>query len=242
MRVRKLWVAAVLVIAAVVMAAFGSCDRSVIPGFTPAAPAPGSPTRVQIEQLLDQVRVVAARPDALGYERGCKSGEGCVFGPAWTDDYDGPGGHDGCGTRDNVLALSMTEIEFRAGTRDCVVLSGSLADPYSGERLQFTKSDGSAVQIDHVYPLAAAWDMGAHAWPPDKRVLFANDVSFELLAVNGPDNQSKSDKTPSDWMPPNPAYHCFYAGKYLTVAAQYELPITEADRGVLQSVATTCAA
>ncbi|MGB2720361.1 MAG: HNH endonuclease family protein [Rhodococcus sp. (in: high G+C Gram-positive bacteria)] len=239
---RKLWVAVLLVIAAAVMAVFGSCDRPVIPGFSPAEPAPGSPTRTQIEQLLAQVRVIAARPDALGYERGCKSGEGCVFGPAWTDDYDGPGGHDGCGTRDNVLALSMTEVEFRAGTRDCVVLSGSLADPYSGEPMQFTKSDAGKIQIDHVYPLSAAWDMGANTWLPDKRIRFANDVAFNLLAVNGADNQSKSDKTPSQWLPPNAAYHCFYAGKYLSVAAQYELPITQADQGVLASVASTCAA
>lgn len=55
-----------------------------------------------------------------------------------------------------------------------------------------------------------------------------------------PDNQSKSDKTPSQWMPPNAAYHCFYAGKYLSVAAQYELPITEADRRALTSVAPGC--
>jgi hypothetical protein len=25
--------------------------------------------------------------------------ESCSFGPAWTDDYDGPGGHDGCDSR-----------------------------------------------------------------------------------------------------------------------------------------------
>lgn len=237
---KKLWVAAALVIAAIVMATFESCDRSDIPGLAPPPPAPGSPTRAQIETLLDRVAVVAVRPDPRGYERGCKNGEGCVFGPAWTDDYDGPGGHDGCGTRDNVLALSMTEVEFKAGTRDCVVLSGSLDDPYSGERLQFTKSDAGKIQIDHVYPLSAAWDMGADGWAADKRIRFANDIAFNLLAVNGPDNQSKSDKTPSQWMPPNAAYHCFYAGKYLSVAAQYELPITEADRRALASVAPGC--
>lgn len=238
---KKLWVAGALVIAAVVMTAFGSCERSAIPGYSPAEPAPGSPSRARVEELLAQVRVVAARPDVFGYERGCKSGQGCVFGPAWTDDYDGPGGHDGCGTRDNVLARSMTDVEFRAGTGDCVVLSGSLSDPYSGERLEFTKSDAGKIQIDHVYPLSAAWDMGANTWPADKRIRFANDIAFNLLAVNGADNQTKSDKTPALWLPPNAVYHCFYAGKYLSVAAQYDLPITQADQRVLSSVAATCA-
>lgn len=229
--------------AAVVMAAFGSCnigDIGGLPGFSPPPPAPGSPTRVQIEELLTQVQVVAARGDAAGYERGCKSGEGCVFGPAWTDDYDGPGGHDGCGTRDNVLARSMTNVVFRDGTHNCVVIEGTLADPYSGAQLGFTKADAGKIQIDHVYPLSAAWDMGANGWLPDKRVRFANDIDFNLLAVNGTDNQSKSDSTPAQWLPPNGAYHCFYAGKYLSVAAQYQLPITQDDHRALASIAHTC--
>lgn len=229
-----------MVVATLAMAAFGSCDTAGIPGLSPPPPAPGSPTRVQIEGLLGQVPVVAARPDATGYQRGCKAGEGCVFGPAWTDDYDGPGGHDGCGTRDNVLARSMTDLQFRDGTHNCVVLEGTLSDPYSGDSLPFTKADAGKIQIDHVYPLSAAWDMGANGWPLDKRILFANDIDFNLLAVNGADNQSKSDSTPSEWLPPNPAYHCFYAGKYLTVAAQYGLPITQADQRALSSIAEGC--
>ncbi|RZL73140.1 MAG: deoxyribonuclease, partial [Rhodococcus sp. (in: high G+C Gram-positive bacteria)] len=40
---KKLWVAAALVIAAIVMATFESCDRSDIPGLAPPPPAPGSP-------------------------------------------------------------------------------------------------------------------------------------------------------------------------------------------------------
>ena len=105
---KKLRTALLLIVVAVALSALsslGSCAPSGIPGLAPAPPAPGSPTRASIEELLTMVQIVAARPDPVGYERGCKQGEGCVFGPAWTDDYDGPGGHDGCGTRDNVLAL-----------------------------------------------------------------------------------------------------------------------------------------
>ncbi|WP_433713734.1 hypothetical protein ACQP2U_05825 [Nocardia sp. CA-084685] len=58
-----------------------------------------SPTRVQLEQLLAAVRVVAAWGHPGGYERGCKEGQRCVFGQSWTADHDGPGGHDGCDTR-----------------------------------------------------------------------------------------------------------------------------------------------
>ncbi|MCA1008159.1 HNH endonuclease family protein [Rhodococcus hoagii] len=211
-------------------------------GTAPGAvePAPGSPSRTAVDNLLARVEVVAARPDVAGYERGCRTGQGCVFGPSWSDDHTGPGGHDGCDTRNNVLAADLTDVEFRDGTRDCVVVAGTLADPYSGRTVAFTKQDANAVQIDHVYPLAAAWDMGAASWPIERRRDFANDVTYNLLAVSGPENQAKRDSTPSGWLPSDPAYRCFYVGKYLGVAVRYSLPITVGDRDAIADVAATC--
>ncbi|WP_442943218.1 HNH endonuclease family protein [Nocardia sp. NBC_00565] len=202
--------------------------------------APDSPTRIQLEQLLASVRVIAARPHPGGYERGCKEGQGCVFGPSWTDDHDGPGGHDGCDTRNNVLSKQLTEVSFRPGTHDCVVTAGTLNDPYTGRQLTFRKADARDIQIDHVYPLAAAWDMGAARWPLERRVRFANDIDVNLLATDANANQSKGDSTPSEWLPPAYANHCFYAGKYLTVAVEYDLPVTAADNAALNEIARTC--
>ncbi|MEV6771550.1 HNH endonuclease family protein [Nocardia sp. NPDC051030] len=210
---------------------------SMIGGQVP--PAPGSPTRAQLEQLLGSVRVTAKRGHPGGYERGCKSGQGCVFGAAWSDDQDGPGGHDGCDTRNNALARQLTEVAFRPGST-CVVVGGTLSDPYTGQRIGFAKAEAKAVQIDHVYPLAAAWDMGASGWPLDRRLRFANDLDLNLLAVDGKTNQDKGDRTPADWLPPARANHCFYAGKYLTVATRYDLPVTRADRSALERVARAC--
>ncbi|MFZ2178685.1 MAG: HNH endonuclease family protein [Rhodococcus sp. (in: high G+C Gram-positive bacteria)] len=229
------------VLYAVVMSAVlvSGCGVSIL-DMNRAAPAPGSPSRTQLEQLLGQVRTVGSRPHPGGYQRGCSGAELCVFGPAWTDDNDAAGGHDGCDTRNNVLALDLRSVTFREGTQECVVLSGVLADPYSGDTIDFERRDAKAVQIDHVYPLAAAWDMGAATWPRDTRVRFANDIAFNLLAVNGEDNQDKGDRTPAEWLPPDPAYHCFYAGKYLTVAVAYALPVTDADHDALAGVAARC--
>ncbi|MFC9892163.1 HNH endonuclease family protein [Nocardia sp. NPDC127579] len=209
-------------------------------GDEPVAPAPGSPSRAQVEQLLASVRVIAERPHPGGYERGCDPGQACVFGASWTDDHDGPGGHDGCDTRNNVLAGQLTDVAFRPGTRDCVVVSGTLDDLYSGRRLPFTKAKAREIQVDHVYALAAAWDMGASAWPAERRVAFANDVDLELLATDAAVNQSKRDSTPAGWLPPARANHCFYAGRYLTVAVHYDLPITAADNAVLADLARGC--
>ena len=192
--------------------------------------------------LLSAVRVVDRRPHPGGYQRDCRAGAACVFGPAWSDDHDGPGGRDGCDTRNGVLARQLSEIRYRPGTHDCVVLAGVLQDPYTGSRIDFTKARAAAVQIDHVYPLAAAWDMGAATWPRAQRIRFANDLDFNLLAVDGETNGDKSDRTPADWLPPARAYRCFYAGKYLTAATQYGLPITSADRDELGTVARGCPA
>lgn len=222
---------------ALVIAVAARCDRLPLRS---DLPAPGSPDRAAIEALLAVVAQVPERVRAPGYQRGCGTGESCVFGPAWSDATDAPSGHNGCDTRNDVLRASLEQVRFRAGTGDCVVIAGVLADPYSGRRLDFEKRNAGAVQIDHVFPLAAAWDLGAHAWPLPLRQRFANDVTFNLLAVNGPDNQRKSDSTPADWLPDSPAYHCFYAGKYLTVAVAYGLPITAADAAALRRVAQRC--
>ncbi|MEC3954753.1 HNH endonuclease family protein [Nocardia sp. CDC153] len=202
-------------------------------------PAPGSPSRAQLERLLAAVPTVPKRPRPGGYDRGCGTGQGCVFGPAWTDDHDGPGGHDGCDSRNTVLARQLGAVRVRPAD-GCVVVSGVLNDPYTGRRIAFDRSDAKAVQIDHVYPLAAAWDLGASGWPPPVRVRFANDVDFNLLAVDGKTNEDKGDRTPGDWLPPARATHCFYAGKYLTAANRYGLPVTAADRDALRRVARGC--
>lgn len=229
-----------LAVAVVATLAATGCTGCTFLGGPAAAPAPGSPARAEIEALLGQVRVVADRPDAPGYERGCRAGQGCVFGDSWTDDHDGPGGHDGCDTRNNVLAAQLTDVRFRPGTRDCVVTEGALDDPYTGRRVDFVKADARDVQIDHVYPLAAAWDMGAASWPREQRVRFANDVAINLVATTADANQAKSDATPGEWLPPAAAGHCFYAGKYLTVAVEYDLPVTAADNAALHDIARTC--
>lgn len=199
-----------------------------------APPAPGSPTRARLERLLAAVRVVPQRPHPGGYDRGCGTGHGCVFGAAWS----GAGG--GCDSRNSVLARQLRAVRFRAHTGDCVVVAGTLQDPYTGAGIAFDRSHARAVQIDHVYPLAAAWDMGASTWPMPQRIRFANDIEYNLLAVDGKANQDKGDRTPAGWLPPAHAYRCYYAGKYLTTATRYALPITTADRDALHRIARHC--
>jgi len=162
--------------------------------------------------------------DVPGYERSCKQDKACVFGPAWTDTE-----HTGCDTRNRVLRVQLTDVVYKAGTHDCKVISGVLNDPYSGSTIAFVTGGPSEVEIDHVYALARAWDAGASNWTYEERVQFANDTD-NLLAVSKAANSAKSDSGPGDWMPDNTAFRCLFVHTYLSVAAKYQLAITEDDR------------
>jgi hypothetical protein len=188
-------------------------------------------TDTSILQMLDHVKTIPTRPNPDGYDRDCGPGDGCVFGRAWTD-VD----HNGCDTRSDILGKQLTEIVFKPGTRQCQVKSGTLRDPYTGALLHYP---GDSVQIDHIYPLALAWDMGAASWDPERRTGFANDPA-NLLAVDGPTNMSKGDSSPAEWAPINPTFRCDYVKRFLTVAVGYGLPITKADADSIRHTATKC--
>lgn len=207
------------------------------PGDDPTVSASPAPVvSANISELLSKVTVVDAIPQVPGYERGCgidkktKFREGCVFGAAWND----PADTSGCDTRNRVLAAQLTDVVFKPGTRNCKVISGVLHDPYSGATVVFDNTTRSDIEIDHVFALAAAWDAGAAQWPYERRVAFANDPA-NLLAVSGAENQRKSDSGPESWLPPNREFICPYIERYLSVAAKYQLLITEQDKAVAQS-------
>ena len=207
----------------------------------PARTGPGTPSTSAVDSIraLEGLIVVAERPDVPGYQRGCAPGEACSFGPAWTDDSTAPDSRDGCGTRDDVLREQLADVVFRAGSM-CVVIGGTLHDPYTGAVIPYSKTDAAAVQIDHVYPLARAYDMGAAGWTQARRTAFANDTELELLAVDGRANKAKGDSGPAQWLPPNPAETCGYLRRYIDVAATYELAITAAEHHLLARILAGC--
>ncbi|BBE49216.1 hypothetical protein G9444_6633 (plasmid) [Rhodococcus erythropolis] len=92
---------------------------------------------------------VKGRAPKTGYSRD-------QFGQAWSDDVDVEFGHDGCDTRNNLLASRLTDVVFKEGKKQCVVLSGTLADPYTGKTINFVRGQdtSTAVQIDHVLSAA----------------------------------------------------------------------------------------
>lgn len=223
------------------LSGFGGLDS--VEGRVP----PGTLDHAAASQALQKLPVAAAAGLA-GYDRDCGRGRGCVFGPAWSDDVEVAGGHNGCDTRNDLLNrdLQAGEVDgvpvpkrFREPGR-CVVVEGVLADPYTGKTIHFTKEHAEAVQIDHVVALAAAWRAGAAGWDPNRRRNFANDP-LNLLVVDGATNESKGDAAADEWLPPNNAYRCEYGRIVVTVKAQYQLTVTLAEQAALRAMIEQCA-
>ena len=219
------------------------CGDADVPALAePRAVAPPASTREPAADparlLLERVRRVGDRPDVPGYDRDCGPGDGCVFGTDWSDDTDAALGHNGCDTRNDVLARSLDGVTFSERSPTCDVVGGRLLDPYTDTVLDYA-TEGSQIHIDHLFPLAAAWDLGAAEWSLEERAAFANDPDLELLAVSGSANLSKGDSTPASWLPPHQQYRCTYVTSYLQVALAYDLAVTDADVRVIEPVLRT---
>ncbi len=121
-----------------------SSPTSTAPSAT-ASPAPAGSALAALAALR-----VAGRAPMTGYARE-------RFGPAWLD-----ADRNGCDTRNDVLRRDLRDVVLDPRTHGCVVLSGTLADPYTGRVLAFVRgSDGGGVDVDHVVALGNAWSSGA---------------------------------------------------------------------------------
>jgi hypothetical protein len=227
-RTTLLWLAAIAAVAVFVAA-------QVLSAAKPSGPAAGAPTVAAGSDVLAGIDVVPARIRGNDYRR-------AAFGEAWDDDNGAPGGGNQCDTRNDILNRDLLDKTY-VSTKRCVqaVATGTLRDPYTNSMVGFVRGNqvGASVQIDHLVPLAFAWDMGARDWTDQMRKRFANDPA-NLLAVAGKANQDKGDLPPGEWMPPNRAFWCQYAVQFTEVLRGYRLPIDEASARQLKNAAAGC--
>jgi hypothetical protein len=155
------------------------------------------------------------------------------FGDGWAE-------VGGCDMRNIIL---NRDLKNPVVSSDCKVLGGLLDDPYTGKTIEFTRgaSTSDDVQIDHVVALSDAWQKGAQQLSPDRRIEFANDP-LELLAVDGPANQQKSDGDAATWLPPSKAFRCQYVARQVAVKKKYALWVTAAEKEATARVLATCPA
>jgi len=95
---------------------------------------------------------------------------------------------------------------------------GGVLCPYTGQVL----APSEKVDIDHIVPLAYAWNHGAEAWTDLRREQFANDPE-NLLAVSADVNRAKGAKPPAEWLPPNLRYVPRYIERFTKICVKYSL-------------------
>ena len=189
---------------------------------------------VQAESVASGLSVIEVQPTKgraakTGYTR-------AQFGPTWAD-VD----RNGCDTRNDILKRDLTGEIFKEKTRDCVVLSGALIDPFSGENINFVRGNVSSmeVQIDHVVALSNAWQTGAFKLSIKERTAFANDP-LNLLAVKGRLNSQKGDGDAATWLPPLKSFRCDYVSRQIAVKLKYKLWFTAPEKEAMVRILKSC--
>ena len=184
-----------------------------------------SPSTLDVISTLQ----VKGRAPKTGYTRE-------QFGPAWKD-VDS----NGCDTRNDILKRDLKSIVYKGVSESCVVLSGVLSDPYSGETINFLRgiATSSEIQIDHVVALSNAWQTGAFKLSYDKRLAFANDP-MNLLAVKGRLNSQKGDGDAATWLPPRKEIRCAYVAQQIVVKAKYGLWVTPPEKSAMKTLLDKC--
>lgn len=193
-------------------------------GFTSGAQA-AAPTVVEVIAKM----AVKGRAAKTGYTRD-------QFGTAWKD-VD----HNGCDTRNDILNRDLSSIIYKVSAKDCVVLSGVLIDPYSGQSIDFLRgvATSSDIQIDHVVALSNAWQTGAFKLTLEVRTAFANDP-LNLLAVKGVLNSQKGDGDAATWLPPRKSYRCAYVARQVAVKYKYGLWLTAPEKAEILKLLHAC--
>lgn len=224
--------AALLAGAALALSALSGCSLNALT----APPAPSTieapaiaPTSPDAAAALAQLETIPAKGRApkTGYERD-------LFGPAWKDTD-----RNGCDTRNDILRRDLSAVEVKPGTNECVVLSGQLADPYTGDTVKFVTGSGPGVDIDHLVPLMNAWQKGAQGWDQAKREQLANDPA-NLAATSASANRSKGDSDLATWLPPARSYWCTYTAEIVAVKASYGLWMTPAEHSKASEILKEC--
>lgn len=174
-------------------------------------------------QALNELEVKGRAPKT-GYERS-------QFGDGWAE-------VDGCDMRNVILARDLKDVTTN---EKCHVTNGILSDPYTGKSIAFQRgaSTSDDVQIDHVVALSDAWQKGAQQLSMEMREQLANDP-LELLAVDGPANQQKSDGDAASWLPPNKIFRCQYVARQIAVKKKYDLWVTDAEKDAMVRVLAVC--
>jgi len=146
---------------------------------------------------------------------------------------------NGCDTREEVL-IAESQSKAQVDAYGCKVIEGDWLSPYDN----VMHTNPSDLDIDHMIPLKEAWDSGAWNWTAAQRQTFANDLSDPraLIAVTAGQNRSKSDRDPSNWIPPQKSYTCTYLSEWVAIKARWKLSMDQSEFGRIKNLLTASCA
>ncbi|MBW3356596.1 HNH endonuclease family protein [Streptomyces microflavus] len=197
---------------------FSALSLALVP-FLSAPTAQAAPA-AEVTTLADAVGLVqVTEEDRTGYNRSSFK--------HWNT---GENASDGCNTRAEVLlAEAVVAPTVEAG---CKLTGGTWISYYDGQEV----TSAGALDIDHMVPLAEAWDSGASAWTAARREAYANDqgADVSLVAVTARSNRQKSDQDPADWMPPSPDAQCQYISEWVSTKLRWQLTADDRELEALK--------
>ena len=141
---------------------------------------------------------------------------------------------DGCDTRQEVL-IAEADSPVTIGT-GCRLTGGSWYSYYDRR----TWTDSGRIDIDHMVPLAEAWDSGARSWTAADRERYANDLGNyrSLVGVTDTVNQQKSDQDPGTWLPQY--FKCRYLRDFVAVKIRWRLSVNATERAAMVTLGNQC--
>ncbi|GAB2891932.1 HNH endonuclease family protein [Streptomyces mayteni] len=151
----------------------------------------------------------------------------------WTDTD-----KNGCNARNDVLLEEAIVAPEVTGRCTITADTGQWWSWYD----ETTVTGKSGIDIDHMVPLAEAWDSGASTWTAAEREAYANDLNDPraLVAVSGRSNRSKSDQDPAEWMPPAPSATCQYIADWVAIKTRYGLAVDPVELAAINETAAGC--
>ncbi|MGV9277755.1 HNH endonuclease family protein [Streptomyces griseosporeus] len=187
----------------------------------PAGRDPGQSITLPVGEALAQLPV--SEEDRSGYQRGAFK--------HWVD-----ADKDGCNTRAEVLKAEAV-VAPEQGPR-CKLTGGEWYSPYDDRYIE----GPGGLDIDHLVPLAEAWDSGASQWSAEDRQAYANDLGDDraLIAVSAASNRSKADQDPTTWLPPAEGYRCQYVTDWVADKTRWGLSIDPSEQAALSDVLSSC--
>ena len=190
-------------------------------------------TAVQVAASTESaVAELEQRLEALTIQPERRSGYDRDLFDHWVD-ADG----DRCDARREAL-IAEAVVAPRVGA-SCALSGGEWVSVYDG--ISETGA-GSGFDVDHLVPLAEAWDSGAYAWDSDTRRRYANDLGYEhsLVAVSSSSNRQKGAADPAEWLPPEASVRCWYAEAWIAVKTRWDLSVDTSELQALRTLVSQC--